>query len=125
LSSPDDAARQQYLRLRRRVLDLYDAVTVLMLVGIAILIVYSIQLGPLTSPGAEESFGIAVALMFLMSALIVHLVDRTYRVWPLGRRVAPTPPGPVTVAAQVRFLKILIVVIAGAAIAYILAGLLS
>ena len=111
--------------LRERILDLYSAVTVLMLIGIGILIVYVIRIGPLVSPGAEQSFGIAVALMFLMSALIVHLVDRTYRVWPLGRRIAPTPPGPVTVAAQARFFKVLVVVIAAAAIAYILGGLIA
>jgi hypothetical protein len=112
-------------RLRRRVLDLYDAVTWLMLLGIAILIVYCIRLGSLTSPGAQESFGIAVALMFLMAALIVHLIDRTYRSWPLGRRVAPTPPGPVTVEAEVRFLKIVIVVAAAASIAYLIGGLIA
>ena len=111
-------------RLRRRVLDLYDAVTYLMLIGILVLIVYCIRLGPLTSPGAQESFGLAVALMFLMSALIVHFVDRTYRVWPLGRRISPTPPGPVSPQAQARFLAALIFAIAVAACAYVVAGLL-
>lgn len=106
-------------------LDLYDVVTFLMLIGIAILVVYSILLGPLTSPGAEESFGLAIALMFLMATLIVHLIDRTYRVWPLGRKVTPTPPGPVTVQSQARFLKVLIFVIALAAIAYVIGGLLT
>lgn len=120
-----DAARATLLQLRRRILDLYDAVTVLMLLGILVLIVYSIRLGPLTTPGAEQSFGYALALMFLMSAVIVHLVDRTYRVWPLGRRLAPTPPGPVTVDAEVRFLKIVIVVAAAASIAYLLGGLIA
>lgn len=120
-----DAERATQLQLRRRVLDLYDAVTVLMLLGILVLIVYSIRLGPLTTPGAEQSFGYALALMFLMSAVIVHLVDRTYRVWPLGRRLVPTPPGPVTVDAEVRFLKIVIVVAAAASIAYLLGGLIA
>jgi hypothetical protein len=120
----DDAAHAEFLRLRRKVLDLYDAVTYLMLLGIAVLIVYCIRLGPLTSPGAEESFGIALALMFLMSALIVHLVDRTYRVWPLGRRITPTAPGPVTDRDQARFLAVLIFVIAAGACAYVIAGLL-
>lgn len=120
-----DAERATQLQLRRRVLDLYDAVTVLMLLGILVLIVYSIRLGPLTTPGAEQSFGYALALMFLMSAVIVHLVDRTYRVWPLGRRIVPTPPGPVTVDAEVRFLKIVIVVAAAASIAYLLGGLIA
>jgi hypothetical protein len=120
-----DPERAEFLRLRQRVLDLYDAVTFLMLIGIAVLIVYAIRLGPLTSPGAQESFGLAVALMFLMSALIVHLVDRTYRVWPLGRRFHPTPPGPVTARAQARFLAILVFVIAAAAIAYVIGSLLA
>lgn len=120
-----DAERATQLQLRRRILDLYDAVTVLMLLGILVLIVYSIRLGPLTTPGAEQSFGYALALMFLMSAVIVHLVDRTYRVWPLGRRIVPTPPGPVTVDAEVRFLKIVIVVAAAASIAYLLGGLIA
>jgi hypothetical protein len=117
--------RADLRRLRRQVLDLYDAVTVLMLIGIAVLVAYSIELGPLTSPGAQQSFGYALALMFLMSALIVHFVDRTYRVWPLGRRIAPDPPGPVTVRAQVRFLKIIVVVAAGAAIAYLIGSLIA
>ncbi len=120
-----DPERATLLQLRRRILDLYDAVTVLMLLGILVLIVYSIRLGPLTTPGAEQSFGYALALMFLMSAVIVHLVDRTYRVWPLGRRLVPTPPGPVTVDAEVRFLKIVIVVAAAASIAYLLGGLIA
>jgi hypothetical protein len=111
--------------IRRRVIDLYDAVTFLMLIGIGVLIVYSIQLGSLTSPGAQQSFGFAVALMFLMSALIVHLTDRTYRVWPLGRRITPTPPGPVTARAQARFLIFVILVIAAAGIAYLLGGLIA
>ena len=105
----------EYRRVRARVLDIYTSVEVLLLLGIVVLIVYSIRLGPLTSPGAQESFGIAVSLMFLMGALILHLVDRTYRVWPLGRKFEPTPPGPVTTEGQVRFLKVLVLVIAAAA----------
>jgi hypothetical protein len=120
-----DLAPDELRRVRRRVLDLYDTVTVLMLLGIAVLVVYCIRLGSLASPGAQESFGIAVALMFLMAALIVHLIDRTYRSWPLGRRVVPTPPGPVTVEAEVRFLKIVIVVAAAASIAYLIGGLIA
>ena len=106
-------------------LDLYTAVTVLMLLGIVVLIAYAIRLGPLTSPGAEQSFGYAVALMFLMGAVIFHVVDRTYRVWPLGRRVKPDFPGYVTVEGEIRFFKVLIVVAAGAAIAYILGSLIA
>jgi hypothetical protein len=121
----DDPASVEFRRLRRKVLDLYDAVTFLMLVGIGVLVVYCILLGPLTSPGAQESFGLALALMFLMGAMMIHLVDRTYRVWPLGRRVVPTPPGPVSAQSQARFIAILIFVIAAAAIAYVIGGLLA
>ena len=123
MSSPPPSSEVR--RLRNRLLDLYTAVTGLMLLGIAVLIVYSILLGPLTSPGAEQSFGYAVGLMFLMGAVIFHLVDKTYRAWPLGRRFRPAWPGYVTVEAEVRFFKILIVVAAGAAIAYILGGLIA
>ena len=121
----DPSSDAELRQARARVLDLSTAVEVLLLLGIAVLIVYAIRLGPLTSPGAEESFGIAVSLMFLMGALVMHLVDRTYRVWPLGRRYEPTPPGPVTTEAQVRFLKVLVLVIAAAAIAYVLGGLIA
>ena len=112
-------------RIRNRVLDLYTAVQVLLLLGIAVLIVYCVRLGPLTSPGAEESFGLAVGLMFVMAAVVAHVTDRTYRVWPLGRRFTPTSPGPVSTEAQVRFLKVLVVVLAAAAIAYVLGGLIA
>jgi hypothetical protein len=111
--------------VRNLLLDLYTAITVLMLIGIAVLIAYSIRLGTLTSPGAQQSFGYALALMFLMGAVIFHLVDRMYRVWPLGRRIRPAWPGYVTVEAEIRFFKILIVVAAGAAIAYVLGGLIA
>ena len=117
---PDEKLRA----VRARVLDLYTAVEVLMLLGIAVLIVYAIRIGPLTSPGAQESFGLAAALIFLMGAVVAHLVDRTYRSWPLGRRFRPTPPGPVTVEAQGRFLKVVVLVVAAAAIAYVLGGLI-
>lgn len=121
----DPSSDAEFRRVRARVLDLYAAIELLLLLGIVVLIAYAIHLGPLTSPGAQESFGLAVSLMFLMGALVLHLVDRTYRVWPLGRRFEPTPPGPVTSDAQVRFLKVLVLVIAAAAIAYILGGLIA
>jgi len=111
--------------LQERTLTLYTAITVLMLLGIAVLVVYALRLGPLTSPGAEKSFGLAIALMSLMGAVLFHVVDRTYRSWPLGRRFRPTPPGPVTVAAQVQFLKVVVVVVAAAAIAYLIGSLLT
>jgi len=123
LSSPPPDAEVR--RLRNRLLDLYTAVTVLMLLGILVLIVYAIRLGPLTSPGAEQSFGYAVALMFLMGAVIFHVVDRTYRVWPLGRRIRPAWPGYVTAEGEIRFFKVLILVAAAAAIAYVLGGLIA
>ena len=111
--------------VQERTLDLYGAVTLLMLVGIAVLIVYAIRLGPLTSPGAERSFGFALALMLLMAAVIFHVADRTYRSWPFGRRFRPTSPGPVTTEAWAQFLKVLIVVVAVAGIAYLIGGLLA
>ena len=121
MSSAEDGLAE----IRRRTLALYDTVTALMLVGIAVLIVYAIHIGSLASPGAQESFGLAIALMALMGAVLFHVVDRTYRVWPFGRRFAPTPPGPVTLAAQVRFVKVVVVVLTAAAIAYLLGGLLA
>ncbi len=121
----DPLTEDELRRVRLRVLDLYTAVQVLLLLGIAVLIVYSVRLGPLTSPGAEQSFGFAVGLMFLMGAVVVHVTDRTYRVWPLGRRFSPKNPGFVSTETQVRFLKILVVVLAGAAIAYVLGGLIA
>lgn len=121
----DSLAPANLAEIRRRTLNLYDGVTLLMLFGIALLVVYSIELGPLTSPGAQESFGLALSLMFLMGAVLFHVVDRTYRVWPLGRRFVPSYPGPVTDLAVARVLRIVIVVAAGGAIAYLItAGLL-
>jgi hypothetical protein len=123
LSSPPPAS--EIRRLRNRLLDLYATVTVLMLLGIGVLIVYSFELGPLTSPGAEQSFGFAVAIMFLMAAVVFHMLDLTYRAWPLGRKFTPTWPGFVTVEGEIRFFKIVIVVVAAAAIAYVLGGLIA
>jgi len=111
--------------LQNRALDVYAATTVLMLFGIAVLIVYAIRLGSLVSPGAQQSFGFAVALMALMGAVLFHVVDRTYRSWPLGRRFRPTPPGPVTEDAQVRFVKVVVIVLTAAAVAYLVGGLLA
>jgi len=120
LSSDADALRE----LQRRTATLYTGVAGLMLVGIAVLALYSIRLGPLTTPAAETSFGYALCVMSLMAAVLFHVVDRTYRAWPLGRRFAPSDPGPVSALAQVRFLQVLIIVLAGAAIAYLIGGLL-
>jgi hypothetical protein len=112
-------------RAQERTLAVYTAIVLLMLLGIAVLIVYAIRLGPLTSPGAESSFGYAISLMALMGAVLFHVVDRTYRSWPLGRRFRPTVPGPVTADAQVRLLMVLTLVLAAAAIAYVIGGLVS
>ncbi len=107
------------------VLDLYAATYLLMLLGIAVLVVYVVRLGPLTSPGAEQSFGYAIGLMALMGAVLFHIADRTYRSWPLGRKYTPATPGHVTEAAQVRFLRVLVFVLAAAAVAYLLGGLFT
>jgi len=122
LSSPSEADAGA---LQSRTLDLYAAVTLLMLLGIAVLVAYAIRLGPLTSPGAERSFGFAVSLMALMAALVFHLMDRTYRVWPLGRRFRPAAPPALTTESWVRLLKVLVVVIAVAGIAYLVAEVLQ
>jgi hypothetical protein len=124
LSDPEPPTAE-VRQIRNRLLDLYTAATALLLIGIGVLIVYSIRLGSLTSPGAQQSFGYALALMFLMAAVIVHFVDRIYRVWPFGRRIRPAWPGYVSVEGEVRFLKVLILVVAGAAIAYVLGGLIA
>jgi hypothetical protein len=119
------AEEAELLRVQERTLSLYAAIVVLMLLGIAVLAAYAIRIGPLTSPGAQASFGYALALMSLMAAVVFHVVDRTYRVWPFGRHFRPSPPGPITVQAQVRFLQVLTVVLAAAAIAYVIGGLLA
>ena len=108
-----------------RQLRLYLVISVLMLLGLGGLTVYSIQLGPLVGPGVESSFGYAVALMFLMGATLVHCVDRMYRLWPLGRRVRTQAPGAVTDRTLATFVKVLVVVAAAASIAYVLGGLIG
>ena len=110
--------------LGERILRFQTAAVVLLVLGIGGLIIYSIRLGPLVGPGVEESFGIAVALMFLMAALIAHLVDRTYRVYPFGRRLRPEPPPVITDAQVALFLRLVVVAAAAAGIAYVVAGLL-
>lgn len=122
MSEPVDADLRE---LQRRTLDLYAAITLLMLLGIGILIAYAVRLGPLTSPGAERSFGLAVALMAIMGAVIFHVADRTYRVWPLGRRFRPSRPPLLSSRDWVRFLKVLVFALAVAAVAYLLAGVLA
>jgi hypothetical protein len=108
----------------RRVLALYNATTVLLLLGIGGLALYAYRLGPLVGPGVESSFGFAVATMFVMGALLVHLVDASYREWPLGRKFRPSTPGAATPAAAARVVTWLIVLAAAGGIAFVVAQLL-
>ncbi len=108
-----------------RVLRFYTAIAILMLVVIGILIVYSIRLGPLVGPGVEQSFGFAVAMMFLAGAMLAHIADWTYRVWPEGRRVRTPVPSYISDRGIALAIKLLILVVVGAGIAYVLATLLS
>ncbi len=109
--------------LQRRVISLYSVAGALALIGIFALGGYAIHLGSLVGPGVESSFGLAVALMMLLSALLVHLADRVYREWPLGRKYVPEPGAPVTSAAVATFLKALVFAAAAGAVAYLLVGL--
>ena len=111
-------------RLQRRVLNLYSWAAGFSLVAIFLLGAYAIHLGPLVGPGVESSLGLAVALMMLFSALVVNLVDRVYREWPLGRKFEPTWSAPVTDADIATFLKALIFAAAAGAVGYILWGVL-
>ncbi|MFI5414082.1 MAG: hypothetical protein ACHQ16_00155 [Candidatus Lutacidiplasmatales archaeon] len=108
----------------QRVLQLYQAVIVLMLLGIVGMFVYVVRLGTLVGTGVETSFGLAVAAMFAMGALLVHLIDRTYRSWPLGRRFRPATPPPVTPAGTATWLSWFVVAAAIAGGAYVVAQLL-
>lgn len=112
-------------RAQHRVLNLYGAIVILMLLAIAVLTVYCLRLGPLVGPGVEDSFGLAVALLFLCGAVIVHVVDYAYRVWPEGRGVRPAFPGFITDRGLANALKILVLVAAGAAVAYLFATLIT
>jgi len=122
LSSAPEPATAAY---QRRTLELYAAITFLMLLGMAALVYYVLTLGPLNAPGNERSFGFAIALMSLMGALLFHLVDRSYRVWPLGRRFRPSRPSLLSTLSWVRLLKVLVVALAVAAIAYLVAGVIA
>ncbi len=116
---------RELAQFQNRTLDLYAVVTLLLLLGIGVLIFYVLQLGSLTAPGNERSFGLAVSLMALMGATLFHLVDRAYRSWPLGRRFRPSQPAVYGTDAWIRFLKIVVAVAAAAAIAYLLGSLLA
>jgi hypothetical protein len=112
-------------RLQHRVLNLYTAVMLLMLVTIGLLVVYALRLGPLIGPGVESSFGLDLALLFISSAILVHIVDQTYRVWPLGRSVLPAFPGLLTDRGYANALRVLVLVAAAVAIAYVFATVLT
>jgi hypothetical protein len=116
---------EEFARLRSRALSLYTWAGALCVVGIFALVAYSIRLGPLVGPGVESSFGLAVAIMFLLGALLVHLADRVYREWPFGRKVKTDFPGPLTEGSIASFLRVIIIVAAGGAVAYVFWGLLT
>jgi hypothetical protein len=111
--------------LQVRTLRLYSVIGGLMVAGILGLVAYSISLGPLVGPGVESSFGLAVGLMFLQATVLVHLVDRVYRVYPFGRRLKTAPPGPITDQDIAWFLRVLVIVAAVGAVAYILGSLIA
>ena len=125
MSSPTALSTDFVTRTQHRELNLYAAILILMLLVIAVLVVYAIRLGPLIGPGVEESFGLAVSLLFLCAAMITHVVDRVYRVWPFGRYVTPVFPGFITARGSANLLKVLVIVCAGAAIAYVIATLIT
>lgn len=112
-------------REQHRVLNLYAAIILLMFAVIGLLILYTIRLGPLVGPGVEQSFGFAVSLLFLSGAVVAHVIDRVYRVWPFGRNVHPAFPGFITDRGLANGLKILVFVCAAAAIAYVIATVLT
>ena len=121
-----DLPPPEFAAIRRFVLDLSIAIVALMLVGIGVITLYIVVVvGSLASPGAQESFGLGLALAFTMAAVAVHVVDRMYRLWPMGRRVHPTPPGPVTPADEARLLKVIVLVGAAVGIAYLLGTLIT
>jgi hypothetical protein len=112
-------------RARSRILSMYFSVVAISILAIAVLLAYILSLGALVGPGVESSLGIALALLFLIAALLIHVLDRAYREWPLGRRVHPTPPGPLTAASMVTVVRWVVVAAAAALIIYLLATLLS
>jgi hypothetical protein len=116
---------RQLSALRSRVLSLYFSIVIVGFVAIAVLLLYVLQLGSLVGPGTEESLGLAISLMFLVGALLVHVMDRTYREWPLGRRVHPAAPPPVTDLSVALALQVAVIVAAVLLCAYIIAGLVS
>jgi hypothetical protein len=119
-----EAAAPTTPELAARALRIDLAIIVVMVVGILGLVGYSIALGPLTSPGVQSSFGYALALMFIMAGIAFHVIDRMYRVWPLGRRVHPVRPPQLTDASIAVALRVAIFVAACVAVAYVLGSLI-
>ncbi|HEV2317157.1 MAG TPA: hypothetical protein VGV89_06245 [Thermoplasmata archaeon] len=111
--------------LQSRVLSLYLAVIIIAFVAIGILLAYVIGLGPLVGPGVEQSFGIAVSMMFLLGALLAHVMDRAYREWPLGRRIHTHAGPPVTDLTVAGALRILVILGAAIAVAYVVYGVIT
>jgi hypothetical protein len=124
--TPEEIAKVEAHRAQAAAttLSVYNAITVLMLLGIGGLALYCFKLGPLIGPGVESSFGLAVGAMFLMGAMLAHIADRTYRNWPLGRRFHPSTPGPVTPRGVVSTVTWLVVAAAALCIVYVVAQLL-
>ncbi len=125
MSEPAAAPPASRATAQGRVVALYSWAAALSLFAIFLLAAYAIHLGPIVGPGVETSFGLAVALMMLFGALLVHLVDRAYREWPLGRKFAAEWPGTVSDAAVATFLKALVFAVIAGAVAYVLWGLVA
>ncbi len=115
---------RELARLKSRVLSYYFTTVVLCFLGIAVLVAYCISLGTLVGPGVEESLGLALGVLFLLAALMMHTLDRAYREWPLGRLVHPETPRTLTDLDVAFVLKIVVVASAAALIAYVLAELI-
>ena len=124
MSSTLSPEEQAYLSLRARTLRLYAIISGLMLAGIAGLALYCFRLGPILGPGVTASFGYAVALMFLMGTVLVHILDRLYRVYPFGRRLHPAAPGPLGDAEIATFLRVVVIIATVGALGYILGSLI-
>lgn len=125
MSELTEPSAEEFARWRSRALTLYTWAGALSVIGIFVLAGYSIRLGPLVGPGVEDSFGLAVAVMFLLGALLVHLADRVYREWPFGRRIHPEYPAPVTDRSVATFVAWMVLVAAASAVAYVVWGLLN
>jgi hypothetical protein len=125
LSEPVPMTPGALAALRSRLLSIYSAVAGLSIFTILLLAAYVVHLGPLVGPGVESSFGLAAGLMFLEGALLVHIADRVYREWPLGRRVSAEWAGPVTDRDLARFLMVVTFAAALGAVAYIFWGILT